>query len=235
LAQQAIVKRNFSMNRFYQAANTGRNTYPDRKIDLFVGDKKFETDVGCFEVLFVIDKENQISKLECNFLLDCSFSGLLYDVVDPSLIYVNLPKDLLHKREPYELKMFVTQKETIDAVSNFTKNLDGTATGDKIYSEHDFPKIINEILTETKSYSDNRQICNDIYETIDLPEVAKFRCRKFNQSQGQIFGCKHVGWYFSFHTSVSKILDRIVYNNFKDCSIDQLHTGENGDNIKQFQ
>jgi len=220
------------MNRFYEVIL--ENNESKRKLDLFVGDQKMETDIGCFEALFVIDDENQIKKMECNFLLDCPLPYLLGAVVHPSLIYVNLPKDLLQRAAPYRFSMNITECDCIDPVSRFTKRLDGTAGPSTIsFSANDLGLVIEEQRSEIRSYKQHMRSCGEIYETIELPEVNKFRCRKFSRMQDET-AMKHSGWYFSFHTSVPSILQHITYNNFNQCPIQQVHGGS-GDNQQQFQ
>jgi hypothetical protein len=218
------------MNRFYEVIhNNSKDAI--KTLDVFVGDEKVIADIGCFELMLIINEDDQIKKMECNFLLDCS--GLLFEnLAHPSLVYVNLPKDLLHKVNPYDYKMHVTDEKCIDDVSRFTKSLNGTAVYSTTYTGPDaIGRAVRDTQSDIRSYSEKRINCRDIYETIDLPEIGKFRSRKIRSALGPICGFKNLGWYISFHTTMPSVLQHITYNTLNECSIDQFHGGK-GDNNK---
>lgn len=224
------------MNRFYEAIHDINSDESSRPLDLYIGDYKLPTEIGCFEAFFVINNDDQIKKMECNFLLDCPPCDLMNYLAHPSLVYIDLPVNLLNKTEPYYYKMYVTKEKCIDDISRFTKNLNGKADTVTVYPDiHEFSEEFKKMQQEIQHYNKKRINCDQVYETLDLPAIAKFRCRNLCQSFGKVQGFKHQAWYCSFHTTVPNILQHIIYNNIRNCHIEQLQTGGSGDNIKPIQ
>lgn len=215
-----------SMNRFYEVYMGWNNKADKKNIGLFLGDKKFDAEVGRFEVLFVVDNEHQVSKMECNFLLRVP----RFSASHPELFYVNLPVDLLHQVEPYEYRMSLTSSASIDEIGGFAKMFGEEWQGTKSYSMDQLGAAIEDARESTNIPTQKKHLvrAEGIYETIDLPPIAKFRCRKFKHFPGtEAFGFN--GWLFQFTTTVPKILGQITYNTLSDCVIEKLHTGS-GDN-----
>ena len=215
-----------SMNRFYEVYIVLNNKADKKNVGLFLGDKKFDAEVGRFEVLFVVDNEHQISKMECNFLLRVPH----FSVSHPELLYVNLPVDLLHQVEPYEYRMSLTSSSNIDEIGGFAKMFGEEWQGTKSYSMDQLGAAIEDTRESLNISAQKKHLARDegVYETIDLPPIAKFRCRKFKHFPGtESFGLD--GWMFQFSTTVPKILGQITYNTLSDCVVDKLHTGS-GDN-----
>lgn len=223
-----LMSKKVHMNMFYEVWQNG-NKVPLKPIDLFLGDELIKSEIGCFEALFVIDDENQIKKMECNFLLSVPEKFTFFTVPHPSCFYLNLPSDLLQKAEPYRYKMRLTTSETIFSLSRFTGYFDKTIIqGARQIT--DLKKEIDQMRTDEKNRLKTTIDCDGVYETIELPKINKFRCRNVEPfRETQQFGQQ--GMIFNFYTSVPSILNNITYNTLANCQIDQFHGGT-GDNAK---
>lgn len=224
------------MNLFYEVWGNGKNL-PDKEIDLFIGDEKIKSEIGRFEALFIINEENQIKKMECIFLL--RVPGINpYSIPHPAVVYVNLPQDLLNKASVYKYTMSLTNSNFIYEISNFKKYFNNDQNEPQIeikyFSGRDsgvnFDKEVEKMTIKDKKRTLAIMNCENVYETIELPKISKFRCRKAVSFTGtEKYGTE--GMLFNFSTSIPSILNNIIYNTLTECQIEQFHGGE-GDNKK---
>jgi len=201
-----------------------------KNIKLFVGDKKFDAEIGRFEALLIMDDGNCISKMEYNFMLRVpGFSA----TCPAEIICTNLPVDLFHRVKAYEYKMSLTNVNDIDKIGGCYKFF-----GDQ--HQKDKPYVIGtslEGIPGSKLYLEdllpgNRKnpliSLNGEYETIDLPFNNKIRCSQFTDI-AETWQYKNEVWLFKFSIAMPKMYNQIVYNNLSNCEVKKFHTGS-GDN-----
>jgi hypothetical protein len=166
-----ILYEEDNWNSYYEVLNE-KNEFS--KIKLSLGDEDIEAEIGCFEMLFLSNNFFEAKRIECNFTLR-SNKLFKYEHIHPSFFSLELQEDLLHKKPSYKYNYYLTNNNSLDLFSRYSKHYQNTiqdneSQGHKLYYEN-------------------------VYKTIDLPKI-KLMCRKFKHFPIGTFN--EYGWIFNF-------------------------------------